>query len=476
MRVIAIKVMIGLEVHCQLNTQSKLFCSCEAYPQNAKPNESVCEVCLGYPGAKPVLNKKAIDHVVGIGIAMGCKINSETYFSRKTYFYPDMPKNFQITQYEVPIASEGTIEVNSSKIRIRRVHLEEDPARIIYANGSLETTSYVLIDYNRAGVPLAEIVTEPDIGSPKDARAFLEKLSAILEYLKAYDQSTGASLRVDANISIEGGERVEIKNVTGFENVEKALNYEIVRQQNLVRLGRKVERETRHFDEVAKTTLPLRKKEFEEDYGYIFDPDLPTIRVTAGWLESIKKTQPELPDQRVLRFVKDYKIGDYDAHVLVYTDKNLADFYELCCRKYGKPEVVAKWTMNYLLKSLNWRRERINNSKVRIDTFVEFLRLIESGKITERFAKELIKEYVDTGESPAMLAEKGAQELSDSDLDVVVEKVLQENRKAADEFRSGKEDALKFLIGRALAATQKRADPNRLRDMLLKHLNASIAQ
>ncbi len=468
--------MIGLEVHCQLNTESKLFCGDSSDHRGKEPNECTCPICLGYPGSKPVINKKAIEHGMRIAMALSCRIADEMFFSRKTYFYPDMSKNYQITQYEIPLCSNGYLTVGELKVRIRRVHIEEDPARLQHVGGDITNAEYTLIDYNRSGIALAEIVTEPDFTTPKQARQFLEILLSILEHLGVYDSEKEATIRCDANISLDGGERVEVKNITGFENVEKALNFEIIRQNGMKRMEVVVQRETRHFDAEAGNTKSLRKKEYEEDYGYIFDPDLPTIRVTAGWLESIKKTQPELPDQRVLRFVKDYKIGDYDAHVLVYTDKNLADFYELCCRKYGKPEVVAKWTMNYLLKSLNWRRERINNSKVRIDTFVEFLRLIESGKITERFAKELIKEYVDTGESPAMLAEKGAQELSDSDLDVVVEKVLQENRKAADEFRSGKEDALKFLIGRALAATQKRADPNRLRDMLLKHLNASIAQ
>ena len=468
--------MIGLEVHCQLNTESKLFCGDSSDHRGREPNECTCPICLGYPGSKPVINKKAIEHGMRIAMALNCRIADEMFFSRKTYFYPDMSKNYQITQYEIPLCSNGYLTVGELKVRIRRVHIEEDPARLQHVGGDITNAEYTLIDYNRSGIALAEIVTEPDFTTPKQARQFLEILLSILEHLGVYDSEKEATIRCDANISLDGGERVEVKNITGFENVEKALNFEIIRQNGMKRMEVVVQRETRHFDAEAGNTKSLRKKEYEEDYGYIFDPDLPTIRVTAGWLESIKKTQPELPDQRVMRFVKDYKIGDYDAHVLVYTDKNLADFYELCCRKYGKPEVVAKWTMNYLLKSLNWRRERINNSKVRIDTFVEFLRLIESGKITERFAKELIKEYVDTGESPAMLAEKGAQELSDSDLDVVVEKVLQENRKAADEFRSGKEDALKFLIGRALAATQKRADPNRLRDMLLKHLNASIAQ
>ncbi len=474
MRVIAIKVMIGLEVHCQLNTQSKLFCSCEAYPQNAKPNESVCEVCLGYPGAKPVLNKKAIDHVVGIGIAMGCKINSETYFSRKTYFYPDMPKNFQITQYEVPIASEGTIEVNSSKIRIRRVHLEEDPARIIYANGSLETTSYVLIDYNRAGVPLAEIVTEPDIGSPKDARAFLEKLSAILEYLKAYDQSTGASLRVDANISIEGGERVEIKNVTGFENVEKALNYEIVRQQNLVRLGRKVERETRHFDEVAKTTLPLRKKEFEEDYGYIFDPDLPVLKISAEWITRIREKMPDLPDKIAARLADEYGLGAYDAKIIVYTGSDFATFFEKVCKIHNKPAEVSRWMINYLLKSLNWRSERLSQSKVTPETFAEFLDMIDKGKVNERYAKELIKEYVDTGDKPSEIVERAGSPPTHDEMERTVKNVLKENVKAVSELKAGRLEAKQYLIGMVLKETRNRGDPKAIARMISEELKMPL--
>ena len=468
-------VMIGLEVHCQLNIESKLFCGDSSDHRGKGPNSCVCPICLGYPGSKPVINKKAIEHGMRIALALNCKIAEEMFFSRKTYFYPDMSKNYQITQYEIPLCSNGYLTVGELKVRIRRVHIEEDPARLQHVGGDITNAEYTLIDYNRSGVALAEIVTEPDFTTPKQARQFLDTLLSILEHLGVYDSEKEATIRCDANISLDGGERVEVKNITGFENVEKALNFEIIRQNGMKRMEVVVQRETRHFDADAGNTKSLRKKEYEEDYGYIFDPDLPTVKVTEDWLASIKKTQPELPDQRVLRFMKDYGIGEYDAHVLVYTDKNLADFYERCCKEYSKPDVVAKWTMNYLLKSLNWRGERINGSKVKVDSFVEFLGLIESGTITERFAKELIKEYVDTGESPAKLATKAAT-LSDSDLDVAVRKVLQENKKAADEFRSGKEDALKFLIGRALIATQKRADPNKLREMLLKHLNASIAQ
>ncbi|MGC8699748.1 MAG: Asp-tRNA(Asn)/Glu-tRNA(Gln) amidotransferase subunit GatB [Candidatus Micrarchaeia archaeon] len=463
-------MIIGLEVHCQLNTESKLFCSCEAYPSQAKPNSNVCEICMGYPGTKPVVNKKAVEHVISIGMALGCKINKETYFSRKTYFYPDMPKNYQITQYEVPIASNGALELSGGRIRIRRVHLEEDPARIVYPAGSLESSGYVLVDYNRAGVPLAEIVTEPDIKSPKEARAFLEKLSTILEYLKAYDQSKGASIRVDANISLEGGERVEIKNITGFENVEKALSYEAVRQKNIIMLGRKVERETRHFDEVAKVTKPLRKKEFEEDYGYIFDPDLPLIEISEDWLAQLRAAMPELPDAMAKRFSEQYKISEYEARVIVYTGKDFASFFEETCKIFKNPRAVSRWMINYLLKSLNWHSMSISQSKVTPKGFAEFLEMIEKHVITERYAKELIKFYVDTGTEPSHLAAKG-EEPSEEKLKEIVREVIEGNEKAVSDIRSGKSKALIYLIGEVLSRTGKRGDPKEIARMIKEELN-----
>lgn len=463
-------VMIGIEVHCQLNTESKLFCSNSTDHRNRKPNECTCPICLGFPGSKPKINKKAIDFGMMIGLALNSHINEQMFFSRKTYFYPDMSKNYQITQYEIPLATGGVVEIGDAKIRMRRVHIEEDPARLMHVGGDITNAKYVLIDYNRSGIPLAEIVTEPDFTSPKQVRAFLEKLLNILEHLGVYDSAKEATLRVDANISTDGGERVEVKNITGFESVEKALNYEIVRQNALKRGGGTIERETRHFDAASSTTKSLRKKEYEEDYGYIFDPDLPSIKIDGAWLERIKKSMPELPDQRVARFVKQYKIEEYTAKVIVLTDKHLADFFEECCRLYNKPDVVANWTINYLLKSLNWRSERIAQSKVKPPTFVELLQLIESGRITERFAKELIKEYVDTGTSPKKLAEKETVQLSESNLDDIVEKVLQENKSVAGEFRSGKSESLQFLIGKVLAATKKQGDPKKIKELLMEKL------
>lgn len=464
-------VMIGLEVHCQLSTKSKLFCSDSTDSKEAKPNENTCPICLGFPGSKPVLNKKAIDFGLLVGLALNCKISESMYFSRKSYFYPDMSKNYQITQYEIPLATNGHLEIGDKKIRIRRVHMEEDPAKLSYVGGDITNSKYVLIDYNRAGCPLLEIVTEPDFTDTKQVRMFLEKLSSILEHLGVYDPEREASLRVDSNISIAGGERVEVKNISGFANVEKAMNYEIVRQRGIVRMGLKnIQRETRHFDEGTKTTKSLRKKESEEDYGYIFDPDLPRITFDKAWLDTTKRNMPELPDQRVARLVKDYMISEYDARVVVYTDKSLADFYEKCCAKYKNYDNALKWITNSLLKSLNWNSIGIKQSKVTPESFIEFLTLIDDGTITERYAKELIKEYVDTGESPKRLAERNISKSPKINLQDVVSEVLGANQKAIDEYKSGKEKALEFIVGQILFKTNKQADPKQIRELVLKEI------
>ncbi len=462
------KIMIGLEIHCQLATKSKLFCSDSTIP--ADPNTHVCPICLGFPGSKPKINKTALDYGIMVALALNCNINKNMFFSRKSYFYPDMAKNYQITQYEIPLATQGFLEIEDGKIRIRRIHLEEDPAKLVHVGGDITSAKYVLVDYNRAGVPLLEIVTEPDFTSPKQVREFLEKLSSILEHLGVYDASREASLRVDANISLEDGERIEIKNISGFADVEKALNYEIVRQKGLLRMNVKVERETRHYDADRKITKSLRKKEYEEDYGYIFDPDLPEIEITDEWLNNIKNKMPELPDQRVKRFVKTYKLKDYQAKVIVYTDKYLADFFEECCRIYSNPEQATKWIITYLLKSLNWHGISIRQSKVKPKEFVEFLKLMDDGVITERYGKELIKEYVDTGISPGKIIEGKVKKIDEKQLEEIIDQVIKENAKVVDEYKTGKTKAIEFLIGAVLAKTNKQADPKKIREMLLSKI------
>jgi len=459
-----------LEIHIHLLSKSKLFCSCSTESENAEPNENTCPICIGFPGSKPKVNKTAIDFGIMVSKALNCKINKEMFFSRKSYFYPDMPKNFQISQYEIPLAVDGTIEVLDKRIRIKRIHLEEDPGKLIHVGGDISSAKYVLVDYNRSGIPLVEIVTEPDFSSVKEVREFLSKLSSILEHLEVYDPNREASLRVDANISLEGGTRVEIKNISGFATVEKALSYEVVRQENLLRMGQKIERETRHFDADTRTTTSLRKKEIEEDYGYIFEPDLTDIEISNEWLGRMEKVMPELPDARIRRFMKDYKIREREAKIIVYVDKALADFFEACCKLYKNYEQLSFWVVGDLLKNLNLNDLRIKQSKIEPKTFVELLEMIDSGKITGKLAKEIIKEYVKSGKSPSKIVKKKKIVLIEdtAGLEKIVKEVIAKNKKAFEDYRSGKKQALGFLIGEVMKRTKSAADPKLVKKLIEK--------
>lgn len=463
------KVMIGLEIHVHLLTKSKLFCSCPANYEEYEPNQATCPTCTGMPGSKPVLNKKVIDSAIMVAKALNCKVASEMFFSRKTYFYPDMSKNFQITQYEIPLSSNGYLEVLDKKIRIRRVHIEEDPAKLVHVGGGITSAQYVLADYNRSGAPMVEIVTEPDFTDTKEVREFLSKLTSILEHLEVFDASREGSMRVDANVSLEGGERVEVKNITGFANVEKALSYEIVRQKNVLQMGMKIGRETRHFDADTKATASLRKKEFEEDYGYIFETDLTMVEIGKVWIDKIQKRMPELPDQRIERFVKEYKIPERDAKVIVYVDKALADFFEACVNLFNKPAYVSRWIVTDLLKVLNWNSLTIRQAKLTPKVFTEFLKAMDKGEITERFGKELIKELVPTGKSVKNLI-KEKQLPTKIDLETVVKEVIKENPKAVADYKTGNEKSIQFLIGQVIRKTKAAGDPNKIKELLKKFI------
>jgi len=459
------KVMMGLECHVHLLTESKLFCSCPADYENKDANSNTCPICLGYPGSKPAVNKKVIDFAIMVAKALNCRIAPEMFFSRKTYFYPDMAKNFQITQYEIPLANNGYLEVFDKKIRIRRVHIEEDPAKLVHVGGGITSAQYVLADYNRSGSPMVEIVTEPDFTDTKDVREFLSKLSSILEHLEVFDATKEGSLRVDSNVSVGGGERVEVKNITGFANVEKALNYEIVRQKNLLQMKMKVDRETRHFDADTNTTVTLRKKEFEEDYGYIAEPDLTMIEIGKVWVDKLSKRMPELPDQRIKRFVKEYKIPERDGKVIVYVDKALADFFEACIKLFNKPAYISRWIVTDLLKVLNWNNLTIRQSKLTPKTFVEFLKAMDKGDITERLGKELIKELVPSGKSIKELIKE--KELPEKiDLESVIKETIKENPKAVQDYKAGNEKSIQFLIGQVLRKTKAAGDPNKIKELI----------
>ena len=349
--------------------------------------------------------------------------------------------------------------------------MEEDPAKLVHVGGGITSARETLIDYNRAGVPLVEIVTDPDIGSTEEARDFLKKLSLILEHLGAYDPHNEGSLRVDANVSVEGGNRVEVKNITGFRNVEKALNYEVVRQTSAVNMGMLVVRETRHFDAETGVTSTLRLKEQEEDYGYIAEPDLTQIHISGEWVEALRASMPELPDQRIQRLVDEYGITRFQSDIIVNTGLRMSEFYEESCKLYSDAKNVANWLVTYLLKSLNFEGMSLESSNVRPETFTELLVLIDEGTISERLAKELIKDYVKTGKSPRLIVEeKDLALLPVDELRVVVAEVVAENPKAVEDFRSGKAKAAEYLIGQVLRRVRARASAGIVRELVLEAL------
>jgi aspartyl-tRNA(Asn)/glutamyl-tRNA(Gln) amidotransferase subunit B len=412
-----------------------------------------------------------VEYGVKICKALNCDVLPLIQFSRKNYFYPDMSKNFQITQYEVPLGENGYLLLDERKIRIRRVHLEEDPAKLVHVGGDITNARYTLIDYNRSGMPLVEIVTEPDITSAKEARNFLGKLSLILEHLSVYDPTGEGSIRVDANISLEGGQRVEVKNVTGFRHVEDALNYEIIRQQSMSNMGLKVERETRHYDPETNTTSTLRRKELEEDYGYIIEPDLVPIEISPDWMKRLEDEMPELPDARIERFIEEYGIPRFQSGILVNTGLDLSNFYEDCLKIYDKPGSMANWIVTSLLKSLNYEGMSLRDSKVKPESFIELLELMDEGTISERLAKELVKDYVSTGESPRnMVSERNLALMESDELQQAVEAAIKENSKAVEDYYSGKEKAIDYLIGQVLRKVRARAEVQTVRKLVLDTL------
>ena len=467
------KAVIGLEVHVQLETESKLFCGCSTDSEGVEPNGNTCPICLGFPGAKPKVNRRAVEHAVKIARALDCEVQPRFYFSRKSYFYPDMPKNFQISQYKIPLALGGHLLLDDRRIGITRVHMEEDPARLVHVGGSISSSLYTLIDHNRSGVPLVEIVTEPDLTSSREARLFLQKLSLILEHLGVYDPGREGGLRVDANVSLEGGQRVEVKNITGFRAVEDALNYEIIRQESMANMGIAVMRETRHYDAESNTTSTLRRKEQEEDYGFITEPDLVRIDVDEAWIARLESEMPELPDARIQRYVEEHGVPRFQAGIIVNTGLDLSRFFEECIRLFPRPIMVANWIVTFLLKSLNYEGVGLGEAKVSPGTFVELLALIEEGTVTERLARELIKEYVSTGESPRALVERrGLASAGRVELGEAIEEVLADNRKAVADYRAGRARALDYLLGQVLRRIRARGDPVEVKRLIRESLDS----
>jgi len=471
-------VKIGLEVHTQLTSlKTKLFCNCSSDYRGKEPNTLVCPTCLGLPGSLPVLNKKAVECALMAALALDCQVSPRMFFFRKNYYYPDMPKNFQISQYDraggVPLANDGYLYIQTAdghkKIRIGRIHLEEDPGRLVHL-GSIDQSPYTLVDYNRSGIALLETVTEPDMISSKEARLFLQKLRSVLEHLGIFDGSLEGAMRCDANISLAGGTRVEVKNISSFKEVERALTFEIMRQKGLVEKGLGVKRETRHWDETRRITITLRTKEEEQDYRYFPEPDLVPIVLSEDRMEKIKETMPELPEERVRRFVSTYGLPQYDAEVLV-SSKTLADFFEECVRLYNKPKEISNWMMSDLLRCLYENDLELHESKITPINLVEMIRLIDEGVISGKIAKKILPETILAAKNPReIVEEKGLTKITDRDLlNKMIDEVFVENRKAVEDALTN-EKTVHFLIGQLMRATKGKADPVLANDLVRERL------
>ncbi len=490
--------VIGLEVHVQLKTQSKIFCACSTQ-FGAEPNQNTCPVCLGLPGSLPVLNEKVLELGIKVGLALGCQISSRIKFDRKNYFYPDLPKAYQISQYDMPVASKGYLVIEVSphlnppsslgggeeggmkkgellqrRIGITRAHLEEDAGKLLHEG--VRDGSWV--DYNRAGVPLLEIVSEPDLRSPEEAFQYLISLKAILQYLDVSDcNMEEGSLRCDANVSVRKkgetklGTKVEIKNMNSFRAVQKALAYEIKRQTEAVENGEKMIQETRLWNESKGQTFSMRSKEHAHDYRYFPEPDLVPFTVSAAGIEALRNSLPELPQARIERFLKDYGLSEYDAYVLV-SEKTLGDYFESCVKEKVSPKLASNWIQTELLGELNARKLTFKESKVTPKELAGLICLIEQGTISGKIAKDVLPEMIDMGKSAeAIVKEKGLVQVTDTKLlEEIADRVIQANQKVVDEVRSGKPQAVGFLVGQVMKETKGKANPKLINEILEKKL------
>ncbi|HEX3036145.1 MAG TPA: Asp-tRNA(Asn)/Glu-tRNA(Gln) amidotransferase subunit GatB [Thermodesulfobacteriota bacterium] len=472
------EAVIGLEVHAQLLTESKIFCPCST-KFGASPNSQVCPICLGMPGVLPVLNKKALEFAIRAALAANCEISPKSRFARKNYFYPDLPKGYQISQYEEPLSTNGWLEVESNgsnkRVRIRRIHLEEDAGKLIHEY----SPSWSYVDLNRTGVPLIEIVSEPDISNSEEAVAYLKKLRSILMYIGVCDGNMQeGSLRCDANVSVRPkgsdvlGIKTEVKNVNSFRFVQKALEYEIKRQISLIESGRKVVQETRLFNPTQGVTFAMRSKEEAHDYRYFPDPDLLPVVVGEKWIDKIRDTLPELPDNRRARFINEYKIPPYDAEVLT-TSKEIADYFEECLRHYDKPKTVSNWIMTEVLKELKDEEDGTSGAfPVSPEMLAELLKLIDAGTISGKMAKNVFSEMVSTKKRAGdIVAEKGIRQISDtSEIEKIVSEVVERNPAEASRYRAGEEKLIGFFVGQIMKATGSKANPKLVNEVLRKKL------
>jgi aspartyl-tRNA(Asn)/glutamyl-tRNA(Gln) amidotransferase subunit B len=471
--------VIGLEIHAQLLTESKIFCGCSTR-FGASPNTHACPVCLGMPGVLPVLNRQVVEFAMKMALATHCTIAPYSQFARKNYFYPDLPKGYQISQYEFPLAREGWVDVEAEnatkRIRIHRVHMEEDAGKLIH--DEFQPLSYV--DFNRTGVPLLEIVSEPDLETPEEAAAYLRTLREILRYLEICDGNMEeGSMRCDANISLRPvgtqglGVKTELKNMNSFRNVQRALEFEIRRQAALLERGEPVIQETRLWDANRNVTVSMRGKEEAHDYRYFPDPDLVPIVVANEWIEAVRSILPELPDAKRERFLRDYNLPPYDAQVLT-SSKALANYFEAAVGAFPQPKTVSNWIMSELMRELNRDDREIEACPVAPDNLAELLQLIDRGTVSGKIAKTVFEQMYTSGKrAKTIVEEKGLVQVKDEGaIESVVEEILAENPMEVEQFRAGKEKLLGFFVGQIMRKTKGKANPKLVNEILLKKLTS----
>ena len=485
------EIVIGLEVHSQLLTESKMFCACSAAYQDSPPNTTVCAVCMGMPGALPVMNRKAVDYVIRTGLALGCEISNLTKFDRKNYPYPDLMKGYQISQYDQPVAYGGCLAIDTDSggkpIGVTRVHLEEDVAKLFHRTDDFGE-SYSLLDVNRAGVPLMEIVSEPDMRSPDEARSYLTQLQSILRYIGVSSANMEeGNFRCDANISVrprgssEFGAKVEIKNMNSFRAVHRALQHEAERQVRAVKEGEQIVQETRGWDEATGTTFTQRTKEYAHDYRYFPEPDLPPLVIGEDWVLDARQVLPELPAARKERFINDYALTDYDANLLT-VGKGTADYFEsiVGAKKISVEaqaqfaKQVSNWILGELGRLLNETNRDVGSVKITPQAFVELLDMVSDGTLSNNMAKSVFEQMFDNGKAPTQIAEEqGLMQISDTDaLGSAVDEAIEANPKAVSEYLDGKEQAIRFLVGQVMRITKGSANPQLATQLLKERLEA----
>ena len=476
------EAVIGLEIHCELKTNTKIFCGC-ATTFGADQNTHVCPVCLGMPGVLPTINKRVVEFGIKAGLATNCEINKYSKFDRKNYYYPDLPKNWQTSQYDLPIAEHGWVDIDvegkKKRIRLTRIHMEEDAGKLVHSGTTIKDSSSSNVDYNRTGVPLLEIVSEPDMSSAEEARAYMEKIKSIMEYIDVSNcRMEEGNLRADINVSLrpvgskELGTRTEMKNINSFKNLEDAINYEIERQTEVLEDGGHIVQETRTFDPARGITLSMRSKENAHDYRYMPEPDLPPIVTSEETIEKYRSELPELPDARRARLESEYGLSDYDAGIIT-SSRAMAEYFDAVIAEGADPKLAANWIMGDLSKELNAAGIDISQSPVDAKRLGEMIQLIMKDTISGKIAKKVFKEMLTNPDSPEKIVkDKGLVQITDTKaIEGIVDEVIANNQKAVDDYKGGNKKAIGALVGQVMKASKGKANPQMVNKMLAEKLN-----